>query len=1004
MKKVIILVLTLIILTSTSLVYADDTDFNDDPIDEVFEVIKKDFIGIGDLESNIMKYESSNYYLDIKKYSAIFDPIKRLTSNVNSLNNLLFGLNKIISKLTIFILLISYKFDLFKFLGVYIDQIIDALRVPVFDKTILTIIAFVGLYSVIAAVFADRKTTVIESTVRTIIVVTIAFIFLLNPSKYLTQMNNLSVEVSDEIFKSTYARYRKIPDSEDALVSAGSMLWDVMVHKPWQALELGSNNERLTDEILSRNPYDDIRTDIINDLAEDNSLLRLEGIPIRFGSLLLFIVANCVLAFVIVVISGTAIGAQVLVVIFSFMAPFVFLISLIPRFSNTLGSWGLKLIGYSFIKIALSVFLSILLVINAAIYSNISSNGLFITLVLMLIATFTIYYSRNKIIGVIKAIPKGERNIRREIKAPGASEKVKDVKSIVTGYAKEKTISTSKAIGGKVTGTVNTGKEKIKGIYNRQQQERYRQMATEYLENKYMEEKEKAELKAQRLGRDEAVYTDFVKEADMREKIGEGKFTESQINHVIKVIRKIEMEGEDPNKFIEGEIDELNNKAKSINKNLKVFDSRKLSNKELLNEMGKLENEIRKKRDKIESSKDISIDNREKELYETYKLWQQKFELMNIYRDREIEKHKNSYSKFNEYKELQEVRSKVNEQSKEMAKIFNDENYTGDKIKDFDEKLDIQLELREMEEKLIQRLEKKNELADIRDRAYEQERNIINKFGLDKIKNNDMLVHEREKYLEELKKLDQLYTQEENKVEELQNSGIDVISVNEELRRNLKGVKGNEVEKLLIARAELGIMDEGINKISNDVSNDKQIDNGISEQSKVNTNKESKDVSLTTNRRTENDKSRPVKIEQRLDVNKLMERDEEILHELDKRVSSQETNKGRKQNMELDSEYFERLGEEISKNIEKTRDYKGGNINLVQNIKQDVVIQRALELDKEFAEKYNLKNNQVFFENLIRKYGTEAVETEIQDMKNQNDIRNPKGLLIARLKNNYKNE
>lgn len=1023
MKKLIITILIILLIFSASFVYAANDDINEDPIDEVFDITKKYFVGIDNLESKIMKYNSSNYYLDIKEYS-LFSPIKRLMANVNSINNLLFGLNKIISKLTIFILLFSYKIDLFKLLGPYLDQIVDALRVPIFDKTVLTIVAFVGLYSVIVAVFADRKTTVLESTVRTLIIVTIAFIFLINPSKYLTKMNNLSVEISDELFKSTYARYKKIPDSEDALISAGSMLWDVMVHKPWQALELGDNDEKLSAEILSRNPYDDARIDKVNSLSKKNSLLRLEGIPIRFASLLLFIISSCILAFVVILIALAAIGAQVLVVVFSFMAPFIFLISLIPRFSNTLGNWGLRLIGYSFIKIVLSIFLSIILVINAAIYSNISTNGLFVTLILMIISTFTIYYSRNKIIGVIKAIPRGERNVRRELKAPGATEKVKDVKSIVTGYAKEKTINSGKVIGGKVKGAVNTGKEKLKEIYDRQQQERYRQMASEYLENKYIDEKEKAELKAQRLGRDEVAYTAFVKEADMREKLGESKFTEAQINQVIKVIRKIEMEGEDPKKFIEGDIDEINNRAKPIDKKLEIYDNRKFSDKELLNEMGKLENRIRSKRNNIETNKDISMEDKEKELFEIYKLWQQKFELMNIYRDRKISGHKSRYSKFNEYKELEEVRKEVNNQLKEMAKIFNDKSYKGDKLKAFDDNLDIQINLRSIEEELLYKLEKKNELADIRSKAYELEKNIISKFGLDKIKNNDMLVYEREKYLEELKKLDSLYAEEENKVEELQRAGIDVRSVNEELRKNLKGIEGDETEKLLIARAEIGIIDEELNnsyKEKNGTTNSKnknkketekdKKENGQSTESKYreyvrkDTQNLNDEMSYSRNNsKIEYSKNEPLKVEQKLDINKLVNRDEEILHEIDKRISNQDSNKSKGQNIELEGEYIEKLGEEIYKNIEKTKDSKIGNINLVQNIKQDVIMQRAQELDKEFSERYNLKNNQIFFENLIRKYGAEAVKTEIQGMNNQNDIRNPKGLLIAKLKNNYKND
>ncbi|WP_026895939.1 hypothetical protein [Clostridiisalibacter paucivorans] len=60
-------------------------------------------------------------------------------------------------------------------------------------------------------------------------------------------------------------------------------------------------------------------------------------------------------------------------------------------------------------------------------------------------------------------------------------------------------------------------------------------------------------------------------------------------------------------------------------------------------------------------------------------------------------------------------------------------------------------------------------------------------------------------------------------------------------------------------------------------------------------------------------------------------------------------------------------------------------------------------MDNRFNKEYGEKNNQIFFENLIKKYGAENVKFEMQGMKNQ-DVRNPKGLLITRLKNNHKSE
>lgn len=1011
-KEISFLIIILIIFSSISISFADeDSDINEDPVDEVFDVLKRYYSNIDDLENEITKYKSANYYLDIKTYSSLFDPIKKLVSNVNSINNLLFGLNKMISKITIFILLFSYEFDLYELLSEYIDLIMNALRVPIYDRNILTIIAFIGLYSIIATAFGDRKTTVLNNAIRAIIITLIAVIFLNSPSSYLTKVNDFSKGVSNELFQSTYGRYEAVKnnseireiDSDQALVSAGGMIWDIMVHKPWQALVLGkTTDEELTGEILKYDPYDDERIDKISDLSEDNSLLRLSGIFPRFGALLLFMIFNMVLAVIISMVSGLSVMAQALVIILSFAAPFILLLSLIPRFTNILGTWGLRVCGYGCIKIAISFFLSILLVVCGAIYASVDENGLIVTLILMAVIAFAIYHSRKKFVDIIKSMPRGERAVRREIKNPSqAMEKVKDYKSIVTGYSKEKMTGAAVVAAGEISRKTKDLKEVPKSIYDKKQHQRYRNMAYEYLERNYEKDREKAELKADRLGRDDAAYSSFVKDVDMREKLGQNKFTESQINSVIKVIRKIETQGEDPNKFINGEIEGIN-KNENIDKKIAVKGHGvKLSNKEILNRVGALEKQIKSRN---QSMDDLSHEERSNELFENYRLWQEKFEYMNIIQDRKIQNNKKSFSRFNEYKDLEGVRNEVNKEIKEMASIFKDD-FKGDRIAAFNEKLNIQVDLRKREDELIKTLEGKSELSSIRERAAAKESSILSKFDIDRIRNKDMLLHEDQEYKNQLKVLKNLYNLEDRKTQDLQKKGINVRDLNMELRKELN-IKGkDDVESLLLARADMNIYDDKYTDVFKGKDRKTDVDAYVIDKSRSNTS----NTPDGTGSEKVNDKQSAGDIPIRktsikgsqghseLDIEKLINRDDEILHELQK--SSEGSNKG--QTVKIEGEHIERLGEEIAKNIDTNL---GGQItsSSVQNIKQDIIIQNAKKLNSQFGEEFNLDNNQIFFESLIKKYGEEAVKTELSGMKNNSDIKNPKGLLISRLKYNHK--
>lgn len=148
LKICFVVMIFMMIFTSSS--YAD-------PIDGIFKMLKNYYPNSEEIVKDITEYDSSNYYLDIKSYSAVFDTMKNLASNTNQINNLLFSVNKGITKITIFILLFAYKVNIFSMLAGYLDIIIDALKVPVYDKTLYMVIGGIGLYAVILSAVEIEK-------------------------------------------------------------------------------------------------------------------------------------------------------------------------------------------------------------------------------------------------------------------------------------------------------------------------------------------------------------------------------------------------------------------------------------------------------------------------------------------------------------------------------------------------------------------------------------------------------------------------------------------------------------------------------------------------------------------------------------------------------------------------------------------------------------------------------------------------------------------------------
>ncbi len=365
-----------------------------------------------------MQY-SSNYYIDCAKTS-FFKNIG--PSFFSLLNNLIFSAIKALGSSIASIAGFALSADLFKIIDELISPLFTAIHKYIFNGFSLTLIVVAGLYFIVLLA-KQNMMGIISGIVSLIAVIALAGTFFLYPMDILTTANDVSVELSSSVLDIPYESTGNGGELDTAK-KAEVVVWDTLVHRPWQIIEFGDieTAEKYEKTILEMPCDTEERTDYVQQMYEDKGLFaptssyQLERISMG----LLLLLFDLVIFVVLILFCVLIIGYQFFAILLALLGTFIFLMALLPRYGlKLLGNWAIKILSTMAVRVVLIFFLTIICVVMGYVYALTGTYGVIPVLFLMVSIVVIIVLKRKELLGLFSGFDQPTGFVNKMLNADG---------------------------------------------------------------------------------------------------------------------------------------------------------------------------------------------------------------------------------------------------------------------------------------------------------------------------------------------------------------------------------------------------------------------------------------------------------------------------------------------------------------------------------------------------------------------------------------------------------
>lgn len=493
-----------------------------DPINNMFKG--------GDIQGSYKplytEYSFSNYFLDSKL--GWMDVIDKA---LNAINNVLFAINILITRLTILLLQQAFNLDLLNFGLKYIGHFINSVNKAtwnIFSTSFIAISAIVALFN---AFISYKRSRAWEQIFVILIVLLVAVVFFNRPVQILTQFDTVSKNISSEVLGASMLNDSHAgTNTNDDLIKVGNRLWVNHVQYPFYMLEFGSINkgEQIGHEFYSLPYGSNARNNLVSQqVNENNQMMQAGGVFLRLIMLVIYIVFTLLDFLVILLFSLAVLMYQLYPLLLISLSGVVLLICLWPGMGLApMEKWLARIVGASLNKIIFSIILTLYLLLSGLVYQIYASNFI-LQVIGMLVLFALIIFKRKDIMGMFQAIPNRDRRMAVDGAAPKRDWR-----------QRLQTLDNAVFLGSKA-------QQAVRGIKNhreRSHKKKLRGRANDFLKEKYTKEKQRADKFAHETGKD-PVYSDFVNQVDDNVERGLPLFSQDQLNDATDQLYDIKKQG-----------------------------------------------------------------------------------------------------------------------------------------------------------------------------------------------------------------------------------------------------------------------------------------------------------------------------------------------------------------------------------------------------------------------------------------------------------------------------
>lgn len=351
--------------------------------------------------------QHDNYKLDMAEISFFKAPQANM---FNSIANLVFAAIKGVGMWCISAIKFALSTDIFIMVSGFIEPLFSNIHQLIFKDLSLLMISMAGFFFAIRLI-KRQMMSIVTGILSLVLIIVISYTFFTYPMAILSGVNNFSEEIAENMLN---APYEATAESDLYDVDAGErsaeLLWNVLVHKPWQILEFGDTEiaEQYQEQILSLPDNSEERSALIETLNKEEGLFDSSDSEQlnRVSTGLFMLIFNLIIFLVIIVIAIFIVGYQIFTVFLSLLGPFVLLLALIPIYGiNFVWRWLEKIIGAIAAKILLIFGVSVLLVVMDFFYGLLDIYGIIPVLFTMVATVLIVYLKRNSIIELLTMPP-----------------------------------------------------------------------------------------------------------------------------------------------------------------------------------------------------------------------------------------------------------------------------------------------------------------------------------------------------------------------------------------------------------------------------------------------------------------------------------------------------------------------------------------------------------------------------------------------------------------------
>lgn len=350
-----------------------------------------------------------NYYLDMEE-TGLLDAIPAL---LNSISNVLFGLVRWLSYLTVSLFYTCFNLNIAELFGTQANNIQAALNSSIFQPLFLL---GCGVSFCILAVRIVKQDLAgaVGQLAKIIGIVMLSAAALTHSGTVLSYCTNITKEISVSILSGVNSVNGFSANVSGFAAQGAGVLWQNLVHEPWLTMEFG-NDSPSADDIelfLTTPPESDARDALVEARPWECFSMGRSGGKATF--MLLYLIPCIIKCVVYILVAVIQLVFQLLAVFYVFMAPLILIISLMPGYERMLGLWLRKILESQISILIITLMIGILIKLDQLLYdwARNTQAGWMIALVLQVAMAVALIMNRDKLVNMMS-------NIQRGVATPG---------------------------------------------------------------------------------------------------------------------------------------------------------------------------------------------------------------------------------------------------------------------------------------------------------------------------------------------------------------------------------------------------------------------------------------------------------------------------------------------------------------------------------------------------------------------------------------------------------